>query len=176
MEDLNIAIEGLNLDTVLVADGRHEAVTLLDLIVAAGVDRLAKDEQYKAVSVELARRVGTIRDEEIRAQITPIVTQALAGEIRQTNQWGEPTGKGSTTLRELILARVNDWFTKDINDSYGSKGRVTAAGRVVAEVVDKALKAELAAVLADEKTKVVRAVQAKAAELIATAVKEGLGR
>lgn len=170
MQPLNIAIDGLTLDTVVGAGPHDDPVTLLDAIVNAAVLRVAKEDEYRSVHRELSQRVAVIRDEVIREQVTPLVTDAMSAPIVKTNQWGDPTGEGTTTLRELILAQVNDFFTKLKSDSYGRTSR-TAAAALVAEKVDAALKQELLAAVRAEKDKVVAAVQAKAAELIAESLR-----
>lgn len=173
MQPLNIAIDGLTLDTVVGVARGDEPVTLLDAIVNAAVDRLTKDAQYVDAKRRLSERTAVIRDQVIRDQVEPLVAAAVAAPIQQTNMFGEPTGK-STTLRELISAQVNAFFTKNVTDGYRDT-KTTAAQALVAAAVDKALKTELLAVVKVEKDKVVAAVQAKAAELIATAVREGVG-
>lgn len=172
-QPLNIAIDGLDLNTIVGADYHDGAITLGDAIVKAAVHQLTKDQDYRGVSTDLARRVAAIRDETIREQITPVITEAINAEIQQTNQWGEPTGKGRTTLRALIVERANEFFTRKLGDYRDQR---TAASQLVTDAVDRALKQELTSAIADEKAKVVAAVRAKAAELIATAVKEGVGR
>lgn len=174
MQPLNITITDLTLDTVVGA-GYEEPHTLADVIVNAAVEKLLKDGDTREISSALAKRIAVIRDEEIRAKVRAELDDAMAKPIRKTNQWGEPTGQGETTLRELILAEAAKFFTeKRSKDSYGSGPKFTDAERVIAELVQGELKKDMAAAFAEEKAKVVAVVQGKAAELLADAVKAGL--
>jgi hypothetical protein len=175
VEPLNIEINGLALDTVVGAGYNDEPITLLDAIINAAVVRLSKEDEYREVHGGLRKRVAAIRDEEIRALVKPELEAAMTAPITPTNHWGEPTTGKTTTLRELIVAHATKFFTEKTDEGY-NRPQSTAAQRVVAEAVEKELTAELRAAVADEKAKVVAAVRAKAAELIATAVKEGVGR
>ena len=70
------------------------------------------------------------------------------------------------------MAEAKKLFTERADYGRGS----TLAQRIVAEAIGSAFTRELAAAIADEKAKVVAAVRAKAAELIADAVKQGVGK
>lgn len=178
MEPLNITITDLSLDTVLGESERYGAMTLADAIVNAAVADITKDEAYREVYGGLRKRIGAIRDEEIRARVTVELDEAMRAPIVATNQWGEPVaGKGTTTVRELILAEAKQFFTeKTRTDSYSNTPALTGAQRVIAALVKEQLTKELTAVFAAEKEKVVAALRATAADLVADAVKKGLGR
>jgi len=172
MEPLNIAIENLTLDTVIghTYDGDREAtvsLTLADAIVEAAARRLVGDRDWPDVTT----RVRQIRDEEIRTRVAAEIEAALSGTFTATNQYGEAVGK-QTTLREEI-ARVAQAAVKvDNRNSYSREG--TPFENVIRTEVNKALTAELTELVKHEKAKVVAAVQGKAGELIAQAVKDGL--
>lgn len=172
MEPLNIQITDLSLETIVGAE-YDGALTLADLIVNAAVTRLMKDGEYSEIQGGLRKRVGQIRDEEIRAFVKTELVGAMAAPIYRTNAYGERSGQ-ETTLRELIVEHAKDFFTKKTGDY--NRPQYTAAERVVTAAVEKELTKELAAAIADEKAKVVAAIRAKAADLIAQAVKEGVGR
>lgn len=173
MEALNITIEGLALDTVI--DAEHgDGRTLADAIVDRAVATLTRDQEYREVHGGLAKRVSLIRDEEIRERVRVEIDKVMAQPIHATNQWGERTG-GETTLLALIVAEGEKFFTeKRKTDSYDRGPALTGAQRVVAELVQKHLVKELAALFAEEKARVIEAVRGKAADLIAQAVKDGL--
>jgi len=179
VEPLNISIEGLNLDTVIGGhyyggddDSGGSPKVLLDAIVEAATTRLVKDTEGRDIYGGLRKRVNEIRDDEIRTRVAAEVEAAFAEPFQPTNAYGEAKGE-SITIRSLIAKAVNEWFTKDTNNNY-REGKRTAAGEFVKAAVDAALKKELAEAIADEKAKVVKAVQGKAAELLAQAVKDGL--
>jgi len=175
MTPLNIAITDLSLETVIGA-GYHDApVTLADAIVTAAVQHLAKDGEYREIHSGLAKRVAIIRDEEIREVVKTEIASVMTEPVQQTNQWGEPTGKPPTTLRALIVGEAEKFFTeKKSNNDYGRGPSLTGAERVIAALVEAELVKAMAAIFAEEKAKVVAAVQGKAAELLADAVKAGL--
>lgn len=145
-----------------------EDQTLADLVSEQIVRRITKDDEWP----HLRTRVTDIRDEEIRSRVAPAVEAVMAEPIRKTNTYGEATG-ASTTMRELILDEAKKYMEKPA-DQYSRNGG-TVLQKWVREEVEKTIKTELAAVLADEKAKVVAAVRAQASTLIAEAVKRGLG-
>lgn len=173
MEPLNIEIRDLTLDTVVGAE-YDGALTLGDMIVERAARNLTKDSEYGEVASALRKRIGAIRDEEIRALVRAELAEAMQAPVTATNQWGEPTGQ-PTTLRALVVEAATKFFTeKRSRDTYGREPKMTDAERVIGELIKAELTKELAAVFAAEKAKVVSAVQAKAGELLAQAVKDGL--
>ncbi|QDY06126.1 hypothetical protein FJK98_02250 [Micromonospora sp. HM134] len=118
--------------------------------------------------------VPIIRESEIRAAVQAEIATAMTAPIQRTNTFGAPMGE-PTTLTELVIAEAKSYLTRKVDDSYRSNGQ-TVVQKFIAEAVDKAIKKELAEAIADEKAKVVAAVRAKAADLIASAVREGVGR
>lgn len=179
--NINVTVdtEGIDLTTVVGERSRYDhnleesvtqEVTLGDEVAKRITARLTKDEAYPG----LRQRFLTIRDEEIRKALEPIVTDAIAGPIQKTNNYGEPSG-GTTTLRELIMAEAQRLATAKVGDGYRGSNE-TVLAKFVREQIAAAFTKELAAVVAEEKAKVVAAVRAKAADLIAEAVKQGVGR
>lgn len=145
--------------------------TLGDLVAEKLADKIYAEVGYER-RVELSQQASRERTQIIRAKVEPIIERALAGPIRLTNTYGEPTGP-ETTLNALVIEEAKKAIAGGRND-YGRGD--TLAQRVVKDAVGAALTKELAGVLAEEKAKVVAAVRAKAAELIADAVKQGIGR
>lgn len=154
------------------ADGDREEydVTIGHLVAGKVFAELKKDERWGGIK----GRFLEIRDEEIRKAVEPIVAEAIAGPVQQTNLYGEPTGK-TTSIRELIVAEASKLLTKSA-DNYNRGQGETVLQKFVREQIAVAFTKELAAVVAKEKEKVVAAVRAKAADLIADAVKQGVGR
>lgn len=147
-------------------------VTLGDAVAGKLTAMLVKDERYAS----LRKRFLEIREEEIRRAVQPIVIDAINAPVQKTNTFGEATG-GTTTVRELIVAEAKKIAERPFDTSYNSRsGNETALGKFVREQIAAAFTKELAAVVAAEKAKVVAAVRAKAADLIADAVKQGVGR
>jgi hypothetical protein len=171
VKPLTITIEDLALDTIVgtqYGEDGSEHMTLADAIVRATVDRLVREPDDRSLN----DRITAIRTEEIRTRVVAEIETALTAPVQPTNEFGEPNAT-PTTLRALIVKAAKDAVTIRSRGSYGEK---TPLERVIQDEVDRAITAELSAAVKDEKAKVVAAVRAKAAELIATAVKEGVGR
>jgi len=151
-------------------DGDQVPMTLADKVAARIAADLRKDQSYG----DLRREVLQLRTEEVRRQLEPIVAEAISGELVQTNQFGDPMGK-PTTLRELILKEVGAYLKRQHESGYRSTGQ-TVVQKFVQDAVDTVIKKELAEAIVEEKAKVVAAVRAAAADLIADAVKQGVGR
>lgn len=172
-------IDGIDLNTVLgeeiayynpeTEETERRPQTLADLVAKKVTALLTKDDSWGG----LRKRFLQIRDEEMRTAVKPIVAEALAGPIQKTNRYGEPTG-ATTTMRELIIAEVSKALHEKA-DRFSSSGP-TFLHKAVAETVRAMLDAELKAVFDAEKAKIVAAVKDKAADLIADAVKQGVGR
>lgn len=179
--DINVTVDGLDgidLTTVIAQrvrydeDGERDVttdVTLGERVAALVAAKLTKDNEYPG----LRKRYLDIRTEVIRELVTPIVAEAISGPIQKTNHYGEPTS-GTTTLRELIMTEVSTVINQKA-DRHSSSGQ-TMLQRNISQAVKTILEKELAEVVAAEKAKVVAAVRAKAADLIADAVKQGIGR
>lgn len=172
---INVDVTDISLDSVVgdhrvydPVDGCWDSapMTLGQSVAKEIADRLVADDEYKT----LRRQVLELRTEEVRRQLEPIVTAAIEKPVQRTNSFGDPVGE-PTTLTDLIVKEAREYLAK--GDGYG---RETVLQKTVREAVGGALKKELAAVVAEEKEKVVAAVRAKAAELIAEAVKQGVGR
>lgn len=144
--------------------------TIGHLVASKLAAEAMKDDSFKS----LKARVADLRNEEIRAQLKPIVEAAISAPIQRTNEYGHPMGQ-PTTLHEVIVKEVHAYLTKSVDDGY-NRTRITAAQKFVKDAVDQVVKKELAEAVAEEKTKVVAAVRAQAAQLIADAVKQGVGR
>ena len=140
---------------------------LADVICREALRKLAKGPEWDS----LKDRVRAITDEEIRNHVTDAIRDALNGEIRRTNMYGEPQGE-PTTLRALIGQEATKALGKD---SGGYPHRETVLQKLIREQVEAALKAELAEAIKEERAKVVAAVREQAGQLIAEAVTKGVG-
>jgi hypothetical protein len=141
--------------------------TLADVICREALRKLAKGDSWNS----LAKRVQDITDEEIRNHVTALIADALNGDLRRTNSYGEPTGE-PTTLRSLIGEEAKTALTRS-TDGY-NRGE-TVIGKLVREQVTQAMKAELAEAIKEERAKVVAAVHEQAGQIIAEAVTKGVG-
>lgn len=171
--DIKVNVESIDLAEYIGShydeDGdRVPAGTLADVIVHQLVEKFAKSDSYRG----LAERVQTIRNDEIRAQLAPVIAEALAKPIQTTNGYGERTG-GETTLRELIAAEARRYLTER---SEGYNAKRTRLQVAVREAVDAGFRAEIAAEVKQAKEAVVTQLGATVAELVATAVREALAK
>lgn len=170
--DLNVpdvdlaAVVGTRMVTDQDGYADEEPLTLGQAIAAQVAENLTKAEEYPG----LKRQVLQARLDEIRAQLQPVVAEALAAPIQRTNNYGEPAG-GTTTLRELVVAEVRNVLNKKDRHDQGT----TFVEKIIREQVTRALTQELSEAIGAEKAKVVAAVRASAATLIAKAVQDGLG-
>jgi hypothetical protein len=181
---INVNVEGLDavdLTTVVgdeiayydpeTEEMEHRPRTLGDLVAEKLADKiyagLDHERRYELIQTATSERIKLIR-ERLVAQ----VEEALTGEIQKTNSYGERTG-GTVTMRELVIAEVGTVINGK-NDRFSNTAPLLA--QVVNREVTRALRGELDQIFAAEKDKVVAAVRAQAADLIADAVKKGLGR
>lgn len=148
---------------------RTEPMTLGDAVAERIVQALLRTEDFRSI----AREAVDIRQDEIRERTRAEVEAALTGPVDLTNHYGERTGR-TTTLREEVVRLASEALKVDHRASHARD--LTPVQRIIRDEVDRALTNELKAAVDDEKAKVVAAVRAKAADLIATAVKEGVGR
>ena len=146
--------------------------TLADLVAAKLVQSLALSPEYASLKRELFDQ----RRQIIRERVAAEVEAALSNPINLTNHYGESIAGQTTTLREEIAKMTAEALRVNHNNAMSGRQGWTPAQKVIHEEIERAFAAELAKVVADEKAKVVAAVRAKAADLIAQAVKEGVGR
>lgn len=181
--EITVNVAGVDLNTVVgekrgqytgeYGEYEMEHETIADLVAAQYLARALSDEAGRGLYRGLAKRVGAIRDEEIRALLTPILTEALTGPIHKTNSYGEPVAGQATTLRELIGEEARTVLAgKTDGRNFGNN--VKSLRTIVRDEVTAALRAELEPIVKDEKAKVVAAVKAEAGNVIADAVKRGL--
>ncbi len=183
---INVNVDGLDaidLNTVIGdsvtqydEDGdaiQGEQLTLGDLVAEKLANKIYAGLDYDG-RYELSKKAGEERVKLIRERLVPQVEEVLSGEIQKTNNYGEPNGQ-KTTMRELVIAEI----TRVVNakgDRYHSSENTPLINRVVTAEVNRVLGTELAEVFKAEKDKVVAAVRAQAAELVAEAVAKGVGR
>lgn len=166
--NLEVNVTDVDLSAVVREDTEYgPAVKLGDLVIAELVQRYMRTEDWPT----LRKRVTEIRDEEIRAQVTPMITEAVARPVQKTNTYGEPIGE-ATSLREVVIDEARKILQGTKGDSYNRK---EGLGRqLIREMVEKELRTELTEVIKEERQKVVNAVRAQAAELITEAVTKGV--
>lgn len=144
--------------------------TLADVIAEKVVEQITTGEEWR----DQKRRFREIREEMIREALKPTITRALAEPIERTNAFGERVdGVAPTTLREIIFNEARRQANAKVSDGYRSSSE-TVLAKFVREQIDAAFRNELAGILKEEKTKVVKAVRDNAGTIIADAVRQGL--
>src|SRR5882757_8199299 len=163
----------LDLGTTVAEDeGDYDAgaapyrVDMRAAIVDAAARQLAGGFDY-----ETKREIQNTAQEVIREKVTEAVEKSLATELQQTNSWGEAEGPRQS-LRDLIVQQANEYMTPK-KDNF-SQRRDDPFAKLLQAQVYSVLDKELTALMKDARQKVIDAVAADAAGLIAKAVESGL--
>lgn len=144
--------------------------TLADLVVAQLVKKFARSDVYG----DLVQRVRTVRDEEIRAALAPLLAEALAKPIHPTNSWGEKVG-GETTLSEVIVAEARKWMDTKTSQGYGSRDSgLTNLQVMIRDEVRAGFENEIKAMVTEARDAVSKQIGATVATAVADAVNAGL--
>lgn len=178
-EPMTINVElGLTLDTPV--DYRHRQVgeeewatrpvslieAILDRAALHLVDQLAKAPTYRGWKEVVHDRILSAIDE----RVTPILDEAFAAPLPLTNGFGEPTGK-TTTLRELIVAEAH----KQLKVNAGRLDGKTPLMKVLEEVTERALTADLKAEVDAAKEQLRAAMKDAAAAVLGSAMAKAQG-
>lgn len=163
---INVSVEDVTLDTVVCktlawdSDEQEMVETgdtrVVDLVAAEIVKKVVADDRYP----KLRDYALTVRSEVIREKVGPMVDEVLAGQVRQTNTYGEAKGP-EITFRELVMAEVK----KAVNESPGSYNN-----RGNGSVLEIAVRAEVKKVV----NVVVVEEVAKMGDLVRQQVAEGM--
>lgn len=142
--DIKVSVENIDLGDYI--DGHRDdegdyipGGTLADNIAHQLVEKFSRSDLYDG----FRKRVQTLRDEEIRAQLTPVIAEAVAAPIKRTNTWGEKTGD-DTTLREVIVDEARKWMDTKQEQRYGDRSTTTNLQAMIRAAVEDAFKTEIA--------------------------------
>lgn len=144
-----------------------EPATLGDLVVAELAQRFMQTDDWST----LRRRIREIRDEEIRTQVTPMIAEAVAKPIQRTSSYGTPVGE-PISMREVVIEEARK--VMQVVKEPHSRNAEPIGRKLIREMVEKEMRAELGEAIKDEREKVVAAVRAQAADLITEAVTKGV--
>jgi hypothetical protein len=163
--DIRVQVNDVTLDSVISeANDYHDGITIGAVVAQQLAQRVINDHDAWP---PFRDAVTQIRDEEIRAQVQPLITDALTKTLQKTNTYGEPTGQ-ATTLSEIIVAEAKRLVTQP-KDSYSRSGRTVLQEMVAAEV-----KAALSTEIADAVKKARELVAGQIGEMVSAAVAEGM--
>lgn len=171
MINLNIDFKDVDLNTEIGEhydeDGdRIGGFTLAGAVVQKLVKQAAREEYHQ----ELKRRVETIRDEEIRKAVAPMIAEAITTPFRRTNAYGEAKGE-EITIREAIVEAAQRWMNGR-SDSYSGKG--TNLEVLIRAQVEAAFKAEIAEAVKAAREAVTAQIGGSISKVVTDAVRDGL--
>jgi len=110
-------------------------------------------ELFQNLRHEIQKDVRNSIKHEIDRQLSAIVTEALAGKVQPTDEWGEPTGE-ITTVRDLLREKAAKFLEEKVDSSgdatsYSGQSRWKwACNAVVTSKMEGMLKGELTAITA----------------------------
>lgn len=148
---VNVSVSDITLDTVI--GGHIDTDTLGDKVAELLVKHVVTSRGDYWTGLE--GRIRAVREDEIRAQLAPLIAERLALPFPKVNGYGEPAG-GVTSLAEVIMAEVQKVLSRPL-DSY-SKSQ-TILQKLVADAVQQ----EFSKVITDQ----VRAVRQEIANVAA---------
>lgn len=153
----------------------QEATTVEDIVLGLAANKLVQSIVTKEASDYLRQTVERIRDEEIRAQIRPLIAEALTKALQPASAYGEPKGE-PTTLAEVIAKRALAELQLPRDQGYGRQKR-TLAQEIIAKELDHKFTAELKKEIEAGKEQVRKVLREQGAALIEQAIeKAGSGR
>lgn len=174
--NITVSIDEVTLDTIVGQvvsydeDGdmiQNGDKTVAHLVVEQIVAQAVKRPEY----TELQTRIAEVRKEQIRDALAPIVAEAIAKPVMQTNSWGERTGK-ETTLTALIMDEARKYLAEPA-DAYGSN-RQTLLQKAIREQVQAAFAQEIADAVKAAKAAVVKEIGDQYGQYITAAVSKAI--
>lgn len=152
-------------------DSASGPTTIQDAIVYEAARIALKRGDWDSTDAEgrrrLRDRITAIRDEEIRAYITPMIREAMNSTLQKTNEYGEPRGE-PVSITAVIMDEVKKALTLNTGNSFRSER--SALTNVMREHIDTVITRELKAEVDAAKALVVKAVQEQGAKFPADAV------
>lgn len=110
---------------------------------------------------ETRDRIRLIRDEEIRAQVSPLVTQLLDSSVQLTDEYGSARGK-PVPLRDLIVQKATEILS--VRQAHGS--RHTVLEDFITREVERVFKQQLEKEVNAAREQVAAAVREQGARVI----------
>lgn len=174
--EIKISVEGLDaidLQTVVGEEAQYDplfpeddsvlgAVTLADVVAQKLAEQLMKDDMYP----RLKERIRSIREEEVRKALVPIIQDVVKTPIKPTNGYGEVVGR-ETTLSQMIAEEARKILNQPRSGSngYGSRD-LPLVQQLVRDEITRVLGSELRGVIDEEKAKIKKIVAARGAQLM----------
>lgn len=155
---------------------REDEFSLADAVIAEAA-RQALDAN-DGLRFAVRDRVTQLTDDELRAKIGPMITEALNGAIQTTNTFGERKGD-PTTLREVIVEKTRKWLTDpdpDARSPMGGGRRPTRVESMIAKEVASAVKTDLRDAMNTARAEVISGVKDHAAAVLAETIARSVAR
>lgn len=150
-------------------DGSYESLpdAVLHELAVVMVKHLSEDRDgYRT----LRDQINQTRDAIIREMAAPIIAEVFAAPIQRTNSYGEPIKGEPTTLREIIIAESMKVITGPA-DNYGNRNE-TRLQVAIRKEVESTWEREIKGAIDTAKAEVRKAVQEKAAGILAKTIQE----
>lgn len=165
---VSFALEDIYRQTYHEGGYDHLPEVIIHTLATEMVKKLAEDRDgYQRLRDHIAR----VRDDVIREMVTPVVAEALTAPIQRTNSYGEPINGPTTTLREQIVAEAMKVITGPSGDSYNSRGE-TRLQVAIRKEVESTWEREIKGAIDSAKAEVRKAVQEKAAAVLAQTIQQ----
>lgn len=150
------------------ADGEpvQEPTTIEDVVLHMATREFVQSLD-RDVKSEVGRRVREIRDEEIRRQVAPLIEEAIAKSVQETDSYGNPKGE-PRTMAEIIVAEAKTALSKPKDPYARNKG--TLVEEFVRAEVAAAFTKELKQAADAAKAEVLAAVKERGAEVLASTI------
>ena len=156
----------LNIEVDLATLGFEQDPETGDLYPTADMlGRVAEIIANRATSYDIRALVESEVRNLARSMAGATVTEVLAGPIQRTDGYGNHRGE-TTTVREMVLAAVEEWMRLPKGDSY----RNPSMGESLKKLVDEILRKELQPTIDAAKKKVSEEVLRLAVEGAAAAL------
>lgn len=140
-------------------------------LAAAVVQKLVAQAAREDYHSDLKYRVETIRDEEIRKAVAPMIQAAIDTPFRRTNAYGEAKGE-EITIREYVVDIAHKWMRERADSYRGEKG--TNLEVLIRAQVEAAFRAEIAEAVKVAREAVAAQVGGSIGRVVADAVRDGL--
>jgi hypothetical protein len=154
-------------------DPTEERLDLVGVVIEEAARQIVVQVRNQAtkngVYDGLRERVQRIRDEEIRAAITPAIHEALTTALQPSDPYGQPKGEPKS-LHEIVVEQAIKAIQTPVKDHYSRDSGLTPAQVFIRDEVRTAFTKELKAELDQAKADVLKAVRAEASKVMADTI------
>lgn len=164
--NVNVNVDQVDLTDLVGYNSDDSPRTLGDKVAEQIVARIAHGPHWEGITV----RVEKVRDEMIRAVLTPIVAEAMESPTVRTNFLGQPTGD-KRTMRDLILEHTRDFLNTPID---GQRQNGTVLEQYIRSELVSAVQSEVIAAVAAVRDRVLTEIGENMPGMVGAAVQVAL--